>query len=187
MADTEASQDTRLQNSKQKGLVIINTGKGKGKTTAAMGLLLRAWGHNMKVIMLQFVKKSSANFGEHRAARQMGIQIIPRGAGFTRDGKNEEENKQLSREQWEKARGMILSGDYQVIVLDEFTYPLKYGWISVAEVTAALASRPPKVHVVITGRDAPEELIEFADLVTEMTEIKHPLKKGIKAQKGVEF
>ena len=170
-----------------KGLVIINTGHGKGKTTAAMGLLLRAWGHNMKVIMLQFVKKSSANFGEHRAARRMGIEIVPRGAGFTRDGKNEAENKRLAREQWEKAKELIASGDYQVIVLDELTYPLKYGWLSVEEVIAALASRPAKVHVVITGRDAPDELIDFADLVTEMKEIKHPLKKGIKAQKGVEF
>jgi len=103
LSSTESSKEIKAKASRQKGLVIINTGHGKGKTTAAMGLLLRAWGHNMKVIMLQFVKKSSANFGEHRAARRIGIEIVPRGAGFTRDGKNEAENKRLAREQWEKA------------------------------------------------------------------------------------
>ena len=170
-----------------RGLVIINTGNGKGKTTAALGLLLRAWGHDMKVIMLQFVKKSTANFGEHRAARKMGIEIVPRGAGFTVGGKNEAENKRLSREQWDKARELINSGGYQIVVLDEFTYPLKYGWLSVEEVIDTLRHRPGKVHVVITGRDAPQELIDFADVVTEMKEIKHHLKKGIKAQKGIEL
>ena len=172
-----------------KGLVIVNTGNGKGKTTAALGLLLRAWGHDMKVIMLQFVKKSSANFGEHKAARKMGIEIIPRGAGFTLPGssKNEAENRQLSVEQWEKARQIIQSGKYQLVALDEFTYPMNYGWLSVEDVITTLKSRPERVHVVITGRDAPEALIEYADVVTEMKEIKHPFKKGIKAQKGVEF
>ncbi|MEK7354268.1 MAG: cob(I)yrinic acid a,c-diamide adenosyltransferase [Chloroflexota bacterium] len=175
---------------RSKGLVIINTGNGKGKTTAALGLLLRAWGHDMKVIMLQFVKKSSANFGEHRAARKIGIEIVTRGAGFIlprKDGKNEAENKRLSREQWDKAKELISSGSYQMVVLDEFTYPLKYGWLSVEEVIDALKRRPEKVHIVITGRDAPQELIDFADVVTEMKEIKHPLKKGIKAQKGIEL
>ena len=162
------SKEKTSSPSRGKGLVIINTGEGKGKTTAALGLLLRAWGHDMKVIMLQFVKKSTANFGEHRAARKIGIEIVPRGAGFTKGGKNEAENKRLSREQWEKAKELIGSGNYQVVVLDEFTYPLKYGWLSVEEVIAALDSRTAKVHVVITGRDAPEELIYFADMVTEM-------------------
>ena len=183
-------EKTRDSTDRTRGLVIINTGNGKGKTTAALGLMMRAWGHDMKVIMLQFVKKSTANFGEHRAARKMGIEIVPRGAGFTlpgKGGKNEAENKLLSREQWDKARETINSGSYQIIVLDEFTYPLKYGWLSVEEVIEALKGRPAKVHVVITGRDAPQELIDFADVVTEMKEIKHPLKKGIKAQKGIEL
>ena len=170
-----------------RGLVLVNTGNGKGKTTAALGLLMRAWGHDMKVIMLQFVKKSSANFGEHRAARKMGIEIVPRGAGFTSGGRNEAENKELSIQQWNKAKDLINSGEYRIVVLDEFTYPLKYGWLKVEDVIDALKSRPDNVHVVITGRDAPSELIEFADLVTEMNEIKHPLKKGIKAQKGIEL
>ena len=100
---------------------------------------------------------------------------------------NEAENKRLSIEQWDKARELINSGNYQIVVLDEFTYPIKYGWLSVEDVIDALKRRPAKVHVVITGRDAPQELIDFADVVTEMKEIKHPLKKGIKAQKGIEL
>ncbi|MBI2850043.1 MAG: cob(I)yrinic acid a,c-diamide adenosyltransferase [Chloroflexi bacterium] len=187
MSVTDSSPEESQKASRQKGLVVINTGHGKGKTTAALGLLLRAWGHDMKVIMLQFVKKSTANFGEHRAARKIGIDIIPQGAGFTFGGKNEAENKRLSIEQWNRAKELIDSGTYQVVALDEFTYPLKYGWLPVTEVIDVLGKRPQNVHVVITGRDAPQELIDFADLVTEMKEIKHPLRKGIKAQKGIEF
>ena len=170
-----------------RGLVIINTGNGKGKTTAALGLMLRAWGHGMKVIMLQFVKKSTSNYGEHRAARKIGIEIVARGAGFTIGGKNEAENKRLSLELWDMAKEMINSRNYQMVVLDEFTYPLRYGWLSAAEVIDFLKHRPGKVHVVITGRDAPQELIDFADVVTEMKEIKHPLRKGVKAQEGIEL
>ena len=180
-------EDSIEDQNRGRGLVLINTGNGKGKTTAALGLLMRAWGHDMRVIMLQFVKKSSSNFGEHRAARKMGIEIVPRGAGFTSGGKNEAENKQLSIEQWKKAKELINSGNYRIVVLDEFTYALQYGWLPVEEVIDTLKRRPEKVHVVITGRDAPEELIEYADVVTEMKEIKHPLKKGIKAQKGIEL
>ena len=169
------------------GLVIVNTGNGKGKTTAALGLLFRAWGHNMKVIMLQFVKKSTSNYGEHRAARKIGVEIIARGAGFTIGGKNEAENRQLALELWNDAREMINSKAYRMVILDEFTYPLKYGWLPLDEVLQTLRKRPSGVHVVITGRDAPQELIDFADVVTEMKEIKHHLKKGIKAQEGIEL
>jgi cob(I)alamin adenosyltransferase len=166
---------------------MVNTGNGKGKTTAALGLLLRAWGHNMKVIMMQFVKSSTADYGEHRAARRIGIEIMTRGAGFTRQGKNAEANKRLAIELWDMAKEKINSGAYQMVVLDEFTYPLRYGWLSVEEVLDVLRHRPGEVHVVITGRDAPQELIDFADVATESKEVKHHLRKGIKAQAGVEF
>ena len=169
------------------GLIMVNTGNGKGKTTAALGLLLRAWGHNMKVIMMQFVKSSTADYGEHRAARRIGIEIMTRGAGFTRQGKNAEANKRLAIELWDMAKEKINSGAYQMVVLDEFTYPLRYGWLSVEEVLDVLRHRPGEVHVVITGRDAPQELIDFADVATESKEVKHHLRKGIKAQAGVEF
>ena len=169
------------------GLIMVNTGNGKGKTTAALGLLLRACGHNMKVVMLQFVKSSTADYGEHRAARRIGIEIVTRGAGFTRRGKNAEANKRLAIELWDMAKDKINSGAYQMVILDEFTYPLRYGWLSVEEVIDVLRHRPEEVHVVITGRDAPQELIDFADVATESKEVKHHLRKGIKAQAGVEF
>ncbi len=173
--------------SRTAGLIIVNTGNGKGKTTAALGLLLRAWGHNMKVIMLQFVKSSTADYGEHRAARRIGIEILTRGAGFTRRGKNVDANKKLAIELWNLAKDKINSGAYHMVVLDEFTYPLRYGWLPVEEVIDVLRHRPGAVHVVITGREAPQELIEFADVVTEIREVKHHLQKGIKAQAGIEF
>ncbi len=169
------------------GLVMVNTGKGKGKTTAALGLLLRAWGQVMKVVMLQFVKRSTVDYGEHRAARRIGIEILARGAGFSWQGKNAEANKRLAIQLWDLAKEKINSGAYQMVILDEFTYPLRYDWLAVEEVIDVLKHRPGEVHVVITGRDAPRELIDFADTVVEIREIKHHLGGGIKAQAGVEF
>lgn len=172
---------------RNKGLVIVNTGNGKGKTTAALGILFRAWGRDMKVAMLQFIKSKSANYGETRAARKLGIEMIPLGGGFTWRSQDIEQDKALARELWESAQAKIASGDYQVIILDEFTYPLAYEWIPLPEVLETLRQRPPGLHVVITGRSAPQELVDFADLVTEMREIKHPYKQGIKAQKGIDL
>lgn len=170
-----------------KGLVIVNTGKGKGKTTAAMGVLVRAWGRGMKVIMFQFIKHSTANFGEQRAALKMGIEMRAMGDGFTWRSKDLDQSADLAREQWEECKTVIASGDYDVIVLDEFTYPMHYGWVDTAEVIDALKARPDMLHVIITGRNAPEALVEYADLVTEMNVIKHPYHEGIKAQPGIEF
>jgi len=170
-----------------KGLVIVNTGNGKGKTTAAMGLLFRAWGRDMKVIMLQFIKHSTANFGEQRAAKKIGIEIRAMGDGFTWRSKDLEESADLARAHWEDCKEIIAAGEHDVIVLDEFTYPLHYGWIPVEDVIQVLRDRPEMQHIVITGRHAPEALVEFADLVTEMNVIKHPYHSGIKAQPGVEF
>ena len=173
--------------SRTAGLVLVKTGHGKGQTTAALGLLLRAWGHDMKVVMLQFVKNSTSDYGEHRAARRIGIEILTRGDGFTWQGKNADANKRLAVELWGLAREKINSGDYHMVVLDEFTYPLRYGWLPVEEVIDVLRHRPAEVHVVITGRDAPRELIDFADVAAEVREVKHHLRRGIRAQAGVEF
>ena len=170
-----------------KGLVIVNTGNGKGKTTAAMGLLLRAWGRDMKVIMLQFIKHSTANFGEQRAAQKMGVEMRAMGDGFTWRSRDLEQTADLARAHWEDCREVIAGGGYDVVILDEFTYPLHYGWIPVEEVLETLRGRPEMQHIVITGRNAPPALTEFADLVTEMQVVKHPYHSGIKAQPGVEF
>jgi cob(I)alamin adenosyltransferase len=169
------------------GLVIVNTGNGKGKTTAALGMLLRAWGHDMKVVMLQFVKSSTADWGEHRAAQRIGLEIVAGGAGFTGRGKNVDKHKSRAIELWNVAREKINSGTYDMVILDEFTYLLRYGWLPVQESIDVLSRRPEGVHVVITGRNAPQELIDFADMVVEITDVKHPLRKGIKAQPGIEF
>jgi len=168
-------------------LVIVLTGHGKGKTTAALGVVLRAWGRGMKTVVLQFVKKRTANYGENRAARKLGIEMIPLGEGFTWLSKDIEKDKATARECWELARQKIASGQYDIVVLDEMTYPMTYGWIGVEEVIDVLRQRPEGLHVIITGRDAPQELMDFADLVTEMREVKHPYKKGVKARPGIDF
>ena len=170
-----------------RGLVVVNTGNGKGKTTAALGVLLRAWGRDMLVIMLQFIKHTGARFGEHRAAQKMGVEIRGLGDGFTWRSKDMEQTAALAREQWRICQDVIRSGQYDIVVLDELTYPMAYGWVPVEEVLQTLRERPEHTHVIITGRNAPEALVEFADLVTEMREVKHPYKRGIKAQPGLEF
>ncbi len=170
-----------------KGLVIVHTGHGKGKTTAALGLALRAWGREMRVIVLQFIKHQTANWGEERAAAKMGIEMVPLGGGFTWMSKDLAKDRALAQAGWERCRAAMLSGRYDVVILDEITYCFKYGWLDLDEVLDVLRQRPAAQHVVLTGRDAPEKLIEFADLVTEMREIKHPFAAGVKAQKGIEF
>jgi cob(I)alamin adenosyltransferase len=171
----------------RQGLVVVNTGHGKGKTTAALGVVLRAWGRGLRVVIVQFVKTRTGNYGENRAAKKLGIEMIPMGEGFTWLSKDIEKDKATAREAWELAREKICSDEYDLVVLDELTYPLTYGWLPVQEVIDVLRQRPEGLHVIITGRDAPEELIDYADLVTEMREVKHPFHKGLKAQPGIEF
>ena len=168
-----------------KGLVIVNTGNGKGKTTAALGMMLRAWGHDMKVVVLQFVKH--ATVGEHRAAQRLGVEMVAGGAGFTFRGDNDEKNRQMARELWQIAREKINSGNYDTVILDEMTYAFEFGWLEIDEVLEVLRTRPEKVHVIITGRNAPQALIDFADTVMEIQDVKHHHRLGIKAQAGIEY
>jgi len=188
-AAKRAEQDAarRRPDRHAKGLVIVNTGHGKGKTTAALSLLLRAWGQGLRVIMFQFIKAQTGNWGEVKAARKIGLEIIPLGDGFTWMSKDIAHDRALAQEGWQRCRAAIESGQYDVVIIDELTYCFKFGWLDLGEVLEVLRRRPAMQHVVITGRDAPAELIDFADLVTEMQVIKHPYKAGVKAQKGVEF
>ena len=188
-ARKRAEQDAmrRRPDRRAKGLVIVNTGNGKGKTTAALGLLMRASGQGLRVIMFQFIKAQTANWGEIKLARKLGIPIVPLGDGFTWTSKDIEHDRALAQAGWQRCREAIASGNYDVVILDELTYCFKFGWLDLAEVLDMLRRRPANQHVVITGRDAPPELVELADLVTEMREIKHPYKAGVKAQKGIEF
>ena len=174
----------------RRGLLIVNTGDGKGKSTAAFGLALRAHGRSKAVKIFQFMKVPSARFGEHRMFEQLGIPIEGLGDGFSWKSQDLERSGQLARDGWLKAKAAIQSGEYFMVVLDEFTYPLIYGWMEpiggVEEVVQTLFDRPTHVHVVITGRRCPPEIIELADTVTEMTMIKHAFKAGIPAQRGIE-
>ena len=172
---------------KRPALTVLYTGNGKGKTTAALGMLLRAWGRGMKVCMLSFIKSETSNYGEERAARKLGIELIPLGGGFTWLSKDLEHDKALAQRCWALCKEKIASGDYDIVILDEITYPITYGWLDIEEVLETLRNRPADLHVVMTGRDAPQALMDYADLVTEMREVKHPFQKGIKAQPGLDF
>jgi cob(I)alamin adenosyltransferase len=172
----------------RKGLVIVNTGDGKGKTTAALGMLLRAWGRDMRVCVVQFIKAETGQWGEIKAARKLGIEWLSTGDGFTWTSRDIDETIARARHGWEIAQQKISSGAYDLIVLDEFIYALHYEWLDTRQVIEWLkVNRPPELHLVITGRNAPPALIEFADLATEMTLLKHPYEQGIGAQPGVEF
>ena len=172
----------------RQGLVIINTGNGKGKSTAAFGTLLRAWGRGMHVCVIQFIKAETGNWGEIQAARKLNIEWHSLGDGFTWLSKDLAKSAEKARQAWALAQEKIASGNYDVIALDEMTYVFHEKWIDVNEVVAWLKEhKPPELHLIITGRDAPDVLIEYADLVTEMCEIKHPYVRGIKAQPGIEF
>jgi cob(I)alamin adenosyltransferase len=170
------------------GLLIVHTGDGKGKTTAALGLLLRAAGRGMSVGMFQFIKNASADYGEHRAARALGVNITPLGDGFTWLTENIAEDRALAERGWALCREALANGTFDVLILDELTYPLTFKWLDTDSVLAAIAGRPRGTHVVVTGRDAPAALIDAADLVTEMRVIKHPYRdRGLGAQPGIEL
>jgi len=171
-----------------KGLVIVNTGDGKGKTTAALGTVLRAWGQGLNVCVLQFIKSESGRWGETMAAERLGIEWHTLGEGFVWDPENPGPAIVKAREGWSLAQELIASDTLDLLVLDEFTYPLDFGWIDTQSVIAFLRdAKPARLHVIITGRDAPDALCDYADLVTRMEMVKHPFEKGIKAQKGIEY
>ncbi|MEN8135436.1 MAG: cob(I)yrinic acid a,c-diamide adenosyltransferase [Thermodesulfobacteriota bacterium] len=171
-----------------KGIVIVNTGSGKGKSTAAFGQALRAAGHGYPVCIIQFIK-GKWQTGEAKAVETWSdlIELHVCGTGFTWDAADMAEVKKAARQGWELACAKILSGAYKLVVLDELTYPLNYGIVSESEVVAALEGRPAGVNIVITGREAGPGLVALADIVTEMREIKHCYGTGVKAGKGIEF
>jgi cob(I)alamin adenosyltransferase len=170
----------------RRGLVIVNTGHGKGKTTAALGLLLRAHGRGLRTRLFQFIKHEGAQFGEHRALKDLGIPFAGLGDGFSWRSQDLERSRALALAGWEAAKAAILSGDYDLVVLDEVTYPVSWGWLEVDDVVTTLQARPAKLHVMLTGRDAHERLLEVADTVTEMRKVKHAFDANIPAQRGIE-
>ncbi len=189
VSEAEAYRRDVRKAKRRKGLVIVNTGEGKGKTTAAFGMAFRARGRKMRVGVLQFIKPDTANFGEIRAARDAGIHVEGSGDGWTWKSKDLDESAALAVAGWERAREYIEAHRFDLLVLDEFTYPLHYGWLDVDTAVAWLREHKPELmHLVITGRYAPAQLVEYADLVTEMSLVKHPFREqGIRAQPGIEF
>jgi len=173
---------------KRKGLVIVNTGDGKGKTTAALGLAFRALGHRMRVVLIQFIKGQWTP-GEIKAAQRLApeLEVHALGDGFTWVTKNPEQDRRTTAAIWALAAEKILAGTYDVVILDEANVAMKHGYLDPKAVIDVLARRRPLVHVVLTGRGAPPEIVEFADLVSEIRAVKHPYRQGVRAQKGVEF
>lgn len=179
-------RDTPKPQGERRGLVIVHTGHGKGKSTAAFGLALRAVGRGKTVKVYQFMKVPSARFGEHRLFEQLGMPIEGLGDGFSWKSRDLEHSAELARAGWARAEATLRAGTHFMVVLDEIMYPLRYGWLPLAPVLACLRERPPQVHVVLTGRGAPDELIALADTVTEMTLVKHHFQAGVPAQRGIE-
>ncbi|HSG94256.1 MAG TPA: cob(I)yrinic acid a,c-diamide adenosyltransferase [Afifellaceae bacterium] len=172
----------------EKGLLIVHTGKGKGKSTAAFGLVLRALGHGKKVGIVQFVK-GKWETGERVALEKFSDQITinTMGEGFTWETQDRQRDIAAARAAWDKAKALIADDVHDIVLLDELNIVLRYDYLDIADVVAALAARPAMKHVVVTGRNAKDEMIEAADLVTDMTQIKHPFRSGVKAQIGIEF
>lgn len=174
----------------RKGLVMVYTGNGKGKTTAAIGTMLRSYGRDFRICVIQYIKAASVGTGEFLAAQQLGIEWHHCGEGFVfTAAASAAEDAIAAREGWRLAQEKILAQTYDLVILDEFTYPLNFGWLDGAEVVAWLkANKPADLHLIITGRDASPEIIAYADLVTEMREIKHPYRQyRLPAQIGIEY
>ena len=173
----------------EKGLLIVHTGKGKGKSTAAFGMAFRSLGHGLPVAVVQFVK-GAMDTGERMALERFGdlVSINRLGEGFTWETQDRQRDIAAAKHAWETAKELIRSGEYHLVVLDELNIVLRYDYLPLAEVLEFLTTeKPADVHVVITGRNAPDALVEIADLVTEMELVKHPFRSGVKAQKGIEY
>jgi len=167
--------------------VLVNTGDGKGKSSAAFGVAMRAAGNGWTVAVVQFIKSDRWKTGKQAAAKTLGIDWWALGDGFTWDSADMDESEAVAREAWRSAAEIIRAGDHRLVILDEITYPMNWGWISTAEVVETIAGRPAQVSVIATGRDAPEELRALADTVTEMVPEKHAFDQGIQAMRGIEF
>ena len=174
----------------RRGLIIVNTGPGKGKTTAAMGTALRAVGQGMRVLMLQFLK-GSWHYGELDAVKRFGDKFVMKqmGRGFVKVGaeKPDPEDVRMVEEAWAESEAALLSGDWDLVILDEINYAISYGMLDAARVVEGLKKKPEMVHVILTGRNAHASIVELADTVTEMRQVKHAYEKGVMAQRGIEY
>jgi cob(I)alamin adenosyltransferase len=171
----------------QPSRLLVNTGPGKGKSSAAFGVMGRAWARGWKVGVVQFVKSDKWQVGERKLAAHLGIDWHTLGDGFTWESQDLDATEARGRHAWQVAGEMVASGDYDLVILDEMTYIVKYGWVQVADVVAVLAARPQRTNVIVTGRNAPPEVVALADTVTEMVKVKHAYDQDIRARKGIEY
>lgn len=179
--------DARTPRRHADSLVLVNTGHGKGKSTAAFGTALRAVARGWSVTVIQFMKSGKWRTGEEEIGRRLGITWWTIGDGFTWESDDLDRSADVAREAWRSASAALATGDVDLLVLDEITYPMTYGWIDTAEVVAAVADRSPATHVICTGRDAAPELIDIADTVTEMVKVKHAFDTGVRARRGFDY
>ena len=173
---------------RQASVILVHTGDGKGKSSSAFGVVLRAVARDWKVGVVQFLKSGKWQVGEEKVCRdRLGVDWYAIGEGFTWESKDLSEDQAVAAAAWAHARSMIEAGEHRLVVLDEITYPMNWGWISTDEVLDVLRARPEQVNVVLTGRDAPEALVEVADTVTEMRKVKHAYDTGVLAKKGIDY
>ena len=182
------TEDPRRSNIRRtRSVVIVNTGDGKGKSTAAMGMVMRAVACGWRVAVVQFIKSGGWKVGEETIGRRLGVDWDVVGDGFSWDSEDLDRSAALAAQAWHLARVRIEEGDHRLVVLDEVTYPINWGWVNLCEVRAAVAGRPARVNVVVTGRDAPRQLVDIADTVTEMISVKHAYDRGVAAIRGIDF
>jgi cob(I)alamin adenosyltransferase len=170
-----------------KSLVLVNTGDGKGKSTAAFGVVMRAVAQGWKVAVVQFLKSGEWQVGEQKTATGLGVEWFALGEGFTWDSSDLSEDQARAQTAWAHAADLIRDGEHRLVVLDEITYPMNWGWIDTGDVVETIKTRPERVNVIATGRDAPAELVEIADTVTEMRSVKHAYDRGVAAKKGIDY
>lgn len=171
----------------QASRLLVNTGTGKGKSSAAFGVMGRAWARGWTVCVVQFVKSEKWRAGERKLADHLDVEWHTLGDGFTWESDDLDETAAKGRHAWQVAAEKIRSGTYDLVILDEATYIVKYGWVPVDDIVAVLRDRPPRTNVIVTGRYAPDEIIAIADTVTDMTKVKHAMDEGIGARKGIEY
>jgi len=174
-------------NERVRSVVIVNTGDGKGKSSSAFGVMVRGVARGWRVAVVQLIKSGQWKVGEEKIGRQLGVDWWTIGEGFTWESDDLTRDEAVAREAWAQAKALIAAGEHQLVILDEITYPMTWGWISTDDVVETIRSRPPTVNIVATGRDAPQALIDVADTVTEMRMVKHAYERGINAMKGIEY
>jgi cob(I)alamin adenosyltransferase len=185
LAPTEDPRPDKLR--RADSLVVVNTGDGKGKSSAAFGMMVRGVARGWNVAVVQFIKSGDWKVGEEKVGRQLGVDWHAFGDGFTWDSDDLTADRAHAAAGWRQAVDIIDAGEHQLVILDELTYLMTFNWLPVTDVVTAIAGRPSHVNIIVTGRDAPAELIELADTVTEMREVKHAYRQGIRAMRGIDY